>query len=317
MPSWVSDGLNSGSGLRFGVALMLAGVLHGALLLGIEGWWGDAGVRTSVIDIILAVDAAPRGPAPATASAPAPVRNLRESGADSGPARGIGGGAPDLSGTRRDAPDLAGMRAAAEVPEPLPPQEASGGQGAHWAATRGSVPAGVREPGRPKPVADESPLGDRAPTPGSPAQSVTELSGLTGAELARAIANAHAEREREATMRAGKRRTKRLTSAAAKTAAEAAYLDMWRQKIERIGRANYPPGGYSGELLLLAVIRHDGALREARVLETSGRAELDAAAVRIVHLAAPYSPFPVELRKSYDQLEIERRWRFARGNTLP
>ena len=88
---------------------------------------------------------------------------------------------------------------------------------------------------------------------------------------------------------------------------------MWRQKIERIGRANYPPGGLSGELLLLATVLQDGALQEVRILESSGYAALDEAAARTVRLAAPFSHFPTEMRKSYDRLEIVRRWRFERA----
>ena len=76
-----------------------------------------------------------------------------------------------------------------------------------------------------------------------------------------------------------------------------------------------PPGGLSGELLLLAVIHRDGTLLEVRVLEPSRHPALDAAALRTVRLAAPFSHFPTEMRKSYDRLEIVRRWRFAREGT--
>ena len=91
---------------------------------------------------------------------------------------------------------------------------------------------------------------------------------------------------------------------------------MWRQKTERIGRANYPPGGLAGELLLLAVIHRDGNLEEVRVLESSGYAALDEAALRTVRLAAPYTHFPTEMRESYDRLEIVRRWRFEREGAV-
>ena len=105
----------------------------------------------------------------------------------------------------------------------------------------------------------------------------------------------------------------RRLPAAAQSAAEAAYLEMWRQKVERIGNANYPAKAAYGDLRLRLLIRHDGTLLDARVVETSGSAELDQAALDILRLAAPFAQFSVDMRKSYDQLEIMRRWRFSRS----
>ena len=39
--------------------------------------------------------------------------------------------------------------------------------------------------------------------------------------------------------------------------------------------------------------------------------ELDEAAVRIVNLAAPYAPFPPDIRKDADVLHITRTWEFS------
>ena len=112
-------------------------------------------------------------------------------------------------------------------------------------------------------------------------------------------------------------RVHRLTQASTKSAAEAAYLNTWREKVERIGNANFPDAGIFGDLRLLVVLREDGTLADVRVLTSSGHGELDAAAERIVRLAAPFQPFPVEMRKRYDQLEIIRTWKFSRkGNAL-
>ena len=92
------------------------------------------------------------------------------------------------------------------------------------------------------------------------------------------------------------------------------YLESWRRKVERIGKLNYPTQarskGVGGSLRLLVAIGSDGALSEVRVLETSGHRMFDDAAVRIVRLAAPYSPFPPGMRETIDQLEIERTWQF-------
>ncbi|NJN46021.1 MAG: hypothetical protein HC808_05535 [Candidatus Competibacteraceae bacterium] len=40
---------------------------------------------------------------------------------------------------------------------------------------------------------------------------------------------------------------------------------------------------------------------------------MDEAAKQIVSLAAPYAPFPAELRRQYDILHIVRQWKFEHG----
>ncbi len=88
---------------------------------------------------------------------------------------------------------------------------------------------------------------------------------------------------------------------------------MWRQKVERIGNANYPSGNVYGNLRMLVILSYDGTLNEVRILESSGHRALDNAALRIVRLAAPYQAFPVDMRKQYDQREIIRTWKFSRA----
>lgn len=92
------------------------------------------------------------------------------------------------------------------------------------------------------------------------------------------------------------------------------YLDAWRRKVERIGQLNYPAEakakGLAGTLRLRVSIAADGALNDVRVLEGSGHAVLDAAALRIVRLAAPYAPFSPTMRAATRVLEIERTWQF-------
>jgi protein TonB len=53
-----------------------------------------------------------------------------------------------------------------------------------------------------------------------------------------------------------------------------------------------------------------------RVIRSSGNTELDRAARRIVELAAPYPPFPPELRQDVDLLRIEAPWRFDPGGRI-
>ena len=49
-----------------------------------------------------------------------------------------------------------------------------------------------------------------------------------------------------------------------------------------------------------------------RVLESSGSGLLDQSALKIVRLAAPFMPFPPDLRKETDVLQIVRTWQFRR-----
>lgn len=112
-------------------------------------------------------------------------------------------------------------------------------------------------------------------------------------------------------------RVRRLTSVAAQSAADAAYLQDWRRRLEAVGNTYYPEAsvryGMYGSLRLLVTIRSDGSLEEVELLASSGYAVLDEAAIRIVRMAAPYAPFPPELRATADKLEILRTWKFERN----
>jgi periplasmic protein TonB len=161
--------------------------------------------------------------------------------------------------------------------------------------------------------ASEDPVAPKEILPLEEAEPLHELTSLSYDDLAREIASLEARIALEQQAEASRPRVKRLTSVSAKSADEAAYLHAWRQKVERIGNANYPAGGDRGSLRMLVVLRFDGALEEVRLLESSGHPALDEAALRIVRLAAPYQAFPVEMRKKYDRLEIIRTWQFSRS----
>lgn len=100
----------------------------------------------------------------------------------------------------------------------------------------------------------------------------------------------------------------------------ARYIEDWRIKVERIGNQNYPEAARSqklyGKLQLTVSIKSDGSLEDVEVTRSSGSKILDTAAVAIVRQAAPYSPFPEEIRKKADILSITRTWNFARGDQL-
>ncbi len=100
----------------------------------------------------------------------------------------------------------------------------------------------------------------------------------------------------------------------------AQYVEDWRAKVERIGNLNYPEAARSqkifGRLTLTVNIRADGSVESVEVNRPSGQRILDAAAIRIVKLAAPYPPFPPDIRKDTDILSITRTWIFTSTDKL-
>ena len=100
----------------------------------------------------------------------------------------------------------------------------------------------------------------------------------------------------------------------------AQYIEDWRVKVERIGNLNYPEQARRqqiyGKLQLSVSIRADGSVESVEVSKSSGKRILDAAAMRIVKLAAPYSPLPPSITKDTDILTITRTWTFTSTDRL-
>jgi len=94
----------------------------------------------------------------------------------------------------------------------------------------------------------------------------------------------------------------------------ATYMDAWRARVERVGNLNYPEQArrqrLAGSLMLDVAINADGSVNAVAVRRSSGHKLLDDAAVRIVQLAAPFPPFPPEIRGDTDILHIVRTWKF-------
>ena len=104
------------------------------------------------------------------------------------------------------------------------------------------------------------------------------------------------------------------------SAVEAQYLDAWRQRIERVGTANFPAEakrqGMFATVMVTVAIRADGSVEKVEIDRSSGSSVLDAAVERIVQLAGPFEPFPAPLRKEADILHITRNWAFTRTDLL-
>mgnify|MGYP005821145525 FL=1 len=100
----------------------------------------------------------------------------------------------------------------------------------------------------------------------------------------------------------------------------ATYVEAWRQKVERVGNLNYPEAAKEqkiyGQLRMTVSIKADGTLEKIEINQSSGHKILDDAARRIVELAAPYAPFPEDIRKDTDILSITRTWTFTRQDSL-
>ena len=99
----------------------------------------------------------------------------------------------------------------------------------------------------------------------------------------------------------------------------AQYVDDWRQKVERFGNLNYPDtarGKVYGSLRMSVSINPDGSLAGVEIERSSGHKLLDAAAERIVRMAAPYARFPENIRRDVDVLVITRTWHFEQGDRI-
>jgi len=98
----------------------------------------------------------------------------------------------------------------------------------------------------------------------------------------------------------------------------ARYIEDWRVKVERVGEVNYPQAarsqGIYGSLVVTVSIKADGTLDRVEINRSSGQRILDAAALRIVQLAAPYAPFPADIAKDTDIISITRTWIFTRSD---
>ncbi|MGQ0656548.1 MAG: energy transducer TonB [Chromatiales bacterium] len=142
---------------------------------------------------------------------------------------------------------------------------------------------------------------------------------LSGAALlARSFQIASLDAEIAERMEAkAKRPRRKFISATTAEYKYAAYMEAWRQKVERIGNLNYPDEArrqrLSGSLILDVALNADGSISEITVRRPSGFSVLDDAAIRIVELAAPYAAFPEAFATEVDILHITRTWQFKSG----
>lgn len=197
----------------------------------------------------------------------------------------------------------------------------------------------VLEPAPPEPPIEQTPVAAEEPQPAPPTKEIlaapptAEKPAATTAPVekprrtsaASLIAGTQLEIERLTTeidrrnRGAGALRRKAV-NATTREYKYAAYLEAWRQKVERVGNLNYPDEAKQqklyGDLILHVAVRPDGSVDNIRVVRSSGQKVLDDAAIRIVRLAAPFAAFPPDIRAEADILDITRTWQFMSGNRL-
>ena len=181
----------------------------------------------------------------------------------------------------------------------------------------------------PRPRPPETPTAERSaaaePVRDAPARSAAQpppqptqtISAATLIQRSLAMASLSAQIDRRLRAYAERPRHKWVT-ARTKEHKFAAYMEAWRQKVERIGNLNYPDEArrsrLSGNLLLDVALNPDGSINEITLRRSSGMRVLDDAAIRIVKLAAPFAKFPRDIAEEVDILHIERTWQFLSGN---
>lgn len=134
------------------------------------------------------------------------------------------------------------------------------------------------------------------------------------------MARLTSELSREEQRYAQRPRIRYLDAVAARSAVEASYIRSWVEKVERIGNLNYPDEAIrnqlSGVLILSVLMDPSGNVIKISVDKSSGKQVLDDSAIRIVKQSSPFSDFPDDMKRQYDQLMVTRTWVFHSDNSL-
>ena len=302
MTAWRSD---SDQG-RLALALALAFGLHAALLLNVPLDWrhpfsppAPTPFETRLIQ-----------PAPALLTpptAPAPLEWLPLTPPPSSKTTALAS-APTPPPAAKPAPPK--ITKSVEKPQPVakpaPPKIAKSVE----------KPQPVAKPAPPK-IAKPSEKSSAVAKAGPPVQRPAGGRGLDSAALLGQVADLETEQRRPTQAAGG--RVRRISPTDTGSAA-GFYAADWARKVTRVGEMNFPDAARrlntSAGPSLEVAIAADGGLREVRIARSSGYAELDEAARRIVKLAAPFPPFPPELRRDVDLLRIAAPWRFDPGGRI-
>jgi protein TonB len=274
---------------RLGLTLFLAAIVHAIVILGI-GFTAELKehLRAPSLDVVIVQTASDRAPDKAEHIAQVNSQASGSASADVRPTSPVLG--PSPVPTAGEAPIVLQAMPATQ-PESLE------------SILLGQAPADVQ-------MSDQQreQLQDALSTGHARAQLNLELARLTS-ELAE-----------ESQRYAQRPRINYLDTLSAKSAVEAAYIQAWVDKVERVGNLNYPDDArrrkLSGRLILHVLLDQDGNVVNAFIGSPSGQQVLDDAAMRIVKQASPFMPFSPEMRERYDQLMITRTWIFEAAGEL-
>ncbi len=107
------------------------------------------------------------------------------------------------------------------------------------------------------------------------------------------------------------------TTTNARASVYAPYLEAWRSRIEVVGHEHYndlvPARVKNGHVTLSITLKADGSIQSIQIVRRSRYPALDAAALKIIRLAAPFPPFPPAVRKRTERLTFTYQWNFIRG----
>lgn len=273
---------------RFLIALLIASLVHALLILGISFEMPKSEKIKKGLSVTLVL--APSRAAPDKADF---LAQENQFGSGTGEKKAI----PHAEPLPREAPPA---KPATRIPAPVPEPR-------HEARRK---PVLVKERAEKKIVADAGE--EDQPKRNLPKFSADLLSQQI-TEVSTALSNSHDTETRHP-------KIVYINSVNAHRYKAAAYEHAWQQKIERIGNLNYPDEArrqkLSGALVMSVGIRQDGSIYSIQVRHQSEHKVLDEAAERIVRLAAPFAPFPDELKQEADVLVITRTWRFYNNYRL-
>ncbi|WP_027350115.1 energy transducer TonB [Halotalea alkalilenta] len=106
----------------------------------------------------------------------------------------------------------------------------------------------------------------------------------------------------------------RGASSSAERSAEARYIADWTRATQRyIDSFGRIPPGLDGRLVISVTIGRDGGLRDLRVVQSSGKPELDRIALDIVRASGSFRPFDRELGNR-NELSFTRSWLIGQGS---
>ena len=281
---------------RLGVALLIAILAHALFILGVSFQMEPPRPKTPERNLEIVLSRAP-----VEEAAPEEPEFLAEANQEASGEQAeetVPIPEPELPAPL-PAPEAVSERAPEPVAKPAPPKQEK------LTLTRKEAPTPPPKTPEPASIAAEPP---RIP-------SAAQLLASTSQEIERLTL----ELARKEQAYAGRPRHKAV-SASTQEYKYANYLYAWKKKVEAIGNLNYPEEAKRrklyGNLVMTVVVRADGTIDAVRIVKSSGYKLLDDAAARIVRLAAPFAPFPPDIRAEADMLDITRTWQFLSGDRL-